>query len=257
MTLVKSGGLVKKDEVEMGAVLEVFSVSLRLRPVNDISALAAGGEVAVAAPFVVGGETVRTVVLGSCTADVACSLGGELGTSRLPLCLRSTTGEELVFEAVAMGKRVSALVLRSRRCRVLAWPRAKFWRKGLLARPPVRWAPAAAMARCRSSMCSRRRLSSVLIARARFEAPDVVCEREDARLSSPKMASLCAKRSRMSRTLNFSVMEREFSCLGRRMQGARFAASAAVYASSAEVSSMRRLKWVVRASSVAILARRN
>lgn len=41
------------------------------------------------------------------------------------------------------------------------------------------------------------------------------------------------------------------------MQGARLLASDDMYGSSAEVSSMRRVKCVVRASSVAMFARRN
>ena len=41
------------------------------------------------------------------------------------------------------------------------------------------------------------------------------------------------------------------------MQGARFCARAVTNASSAEVSSIKRVKWVVMASSVAMLARRS
>jgi hypothetical protein len=47
------------------------------------------------------------------------------------------------------------------------------------------------------------------------------------------------------------------SVRGRRTQGARLLARAATKASSADVSSMRRVKWVVRASRVAMLARRS
>lgn len=41
------------------------------------------------------------------------------------------------------------------------------------------------------------------------------------------------------------------------MQGARLLARAATKASSAEVSSIRRVKWVVKASRVAMLASRS
>ena len=41
------------------------------------------------------------------------------------------------------------------------------------------------------------------------------------------------------------------------MQGARLLARAVTNSSSAEVSSMRRVKWVVMASRVAMLARRS
>lgn len=58
-----------------------------------------------------------------------------------------------------------------------------------------RWA---AIARCRSSMFARRLLSSVEIARGRW-APDAECVSVLARLSSPKMASLCANKSRTRR----------------------------------------------------------
>ena len=47
------------------------------------------------------------------------------------------------------------------------------------------------------------------------------------------------------------------SVRGRRIPGARLVASAETYSSSAEVSSTRRVKWVVRASRVAMLARRS
>lgn len=52
-------------------------------------------------------------------------------------------------------------------------------------------------------------------------------------------------------------MVRDVSTRGRRIQGARACAREAMKGSSAEVSSIRRVKWVVIASSVAILARRS
>ena len=50
---------------------------------------------------------------------------------------------------------------------------------------------------------------------------------------------------------------REVSIRGRRIQGARAWAREAMYSSVAEVSSMRRVKCVVIASRVAMLARRS
>ena len=66
--------------------------------------------------------------------------------------------------------------------------------------------------------------------------------REEARFSSVKMGSLWAKRSRMRRYEYFSSIVIEFSALGRRMQGARVLARDTTYCSSAEVSSIRRVK---------------
>ncbi len=52
-------------------------------------------------------------------------------------------------------------------------------------------------------------------------------------------------------------MVREFSVRGRRIHGARFWARDETKGSSADVSSMRRVKCVVMASRVAMLARRS
>ena len=107
------------------------------------------------------------------------------GTSRL--CRRGLRSFVMTGLLVWMGNRVSGPPLeRSRR-----WPRPGVgW--GLLARLRE------AMARFRASMLARRLLSSVLMARSR-PAPEVVWLRVLARFSSPKMASLWSKRSRMRR----------------------------------------------------------
>jgi len=57
---------------------------------------------------------------------------------------------------------------------------------------------AAAIARARASILAFRLLSSLLTARGRVSTL-MVCVREEARFSSLKMATLCAKRSRMRR----------------------------------------------------------
>lgn len=71
------------------------------------------------------------------------------------------------------------------------------------------------------------------------------------------MASLCAKRSRTSLFECFSSMVRDVSVRGRRMHGARVAVSAVMYDSSADVRSMRRVKWFMQASRVAMLVSRS
>ena len=117
--------------------------------------------------------------------------------------------------------------------------------------------PAEMIARARASMLALRLLSSVLIARGRRVSTLVLCEREEARFNSEKMASLWAKRSRMRRYEYLSSIVIDVSVLGRNTQGASALPRAVMYASSAEVSSMRRVKWVMRASRVAMLARRS
>ena len=114
------------------------------------------------------------------------------GTSKLALKAAFRCPSATVVGLVWIGNLVSAGPLDlSRR-----WLRPLAWGAGLLARDFE------AMARLRASMLARRLLSSVLKARMRGaeDAPPLeVWERVLARLSSPKMASLWAKRSRMRR----------------------------------------------------------
>jgi hypothetical protein len=114
----------------------------------------------------------------------------------------------------------------------------------------------ARMARVLASMLAFRLLSSVLMARGRASTL-ALCWRELARLSSLKILDLWAKRSRIRRYECFSSRVMELSTRGRRMHGARLWARAVMYVSSAEVSSIRRVKWVMSASSVAIFAKRS
>ena len=152
----------------------------------------------------------------SVTGDVPSS-----GTSRLALtaALRgwvSFIAGELVW--------IGNLVAGGSLDRSLRWDRPFEWGAGLLFRDFE------AIARFRASMFARRLLSSVLIAlmRAELEAlpPLGVCESVDARLSSPKISSLCAKRSRMRRYACFSCIVTAVSVRGRRIQGARVFARA-------------------------------
>lgn len=71
------------------------------------------------------------------------------------------------------------------------------------------------------------------------------------------MASLCSKRSRISRYACRSSNVREFSVRGRRIHGANVCARAVTYASSADVKSISRVKCVAIASNVAILFNRS
>ena len=126
-------------------------------------------------------------------------IGGEAvsGTSRL-----ERTAGFLSFVGLddgRMGNRVASIgpLLRSRR-----WlpPAARPFACGAGLGARLRLA----MALLRASMASRRCDSSVLMPRTRAScvpdlAPEAVCVRALARLSSPKMASLWAKRSRISR----------------------------------------------------------
>lgn len=131
---------------------------------------------------------------------------------KLPRLLRWRS--EAVVGLVWMGKRVSGPpLLRSRR-----WPRGPG--AGLVAR--LREALAfSSRALFRSSIKFFLLLSSVLIARGRFVVTEMVWLRVDMRLSSVKMGSLWAKRSRTSRLACFSSIVREVSVRGRRMHGAK------------------------------------
>ena len=106
-----------------------------------------------------------------------------VGTSRLGprVALRS----EGLLTLIGNRPVSDAPLERSRRC---------LWRAaGLVARLRL------TMARWRASIAARRLLSSVLMARGRFE-PELLSPRAlDWRFSSPKMASLWANRSRMRR----------------------------------------------------------
>jgi hypothetical protein len=61
----------------------------------------------------------------------------------------------------------------------------------------------------------------------------------------------------MRRYENLSSIVIEVSVFGLKIHGARLVASAATYCSSADVSSTSRVKWVIKASKVAIFVKRS
>jgi hypothetical protein len=128
-----------------------------------------------------------------------------------------------MWSAVAVGETWTGnLVSGPPELRSLRWPRGEG--PGLVARLRE---PLAIMARARASMLALRFDSSVLMARGRVSTL-TLWEREEARLSSVKIASLWLKRSRIRRYEYRSSIVMDVSTFGRRMQGARLVARAAM-----------------------------
>lgn len=149
---------------------------------------------------------------------------------RLVRCLSAEVG------LVWIGNRVSGPpLLLSRR-----WPRGPG--AGLVAR--LREALAFSnKALLRSSTKAFLLLSSVLMARGRLLEPtDDEWFNVDIRFNSLKMGSLCANRSRTKRVECFSSSVSDVSVRGLSTHGASVDANEDTYSSSAEVSSMSRVK---------------